>query len=147
MRSRQAATPKKPIPSSGSHTDLHMQRKLWEITSHMLLKASWACWQEREHLLRARGDAACALPAPCPRKGSGASVISGNRAVTQHIWRCLPQQRWEPGGVASPRPEHGCSSPHRGRAVAAAEGCCGKQQRLPSAAAPRSWKFASRGEP
>lgn len=41
------------------------------------------------------------LPAPCPRPGSGAArarVISGNRAVTQHIWSRLPQNRWEPGG-------------------------------------------------
>lgn len=32
----------------------------------------------------------------------GANVISGNRAVTQHIWSRLPQKRWEPRGAPSP---------------------------------------------
>lgn len=62
----------------------------------MLLKASWARWQEREHLLGARGR--------CPRQGSGAArarLISGNRAVTQHIWARLPQNRWELVGASA----------------------------------------------
>lgn len=76
----------------------------------------------------------------------GADVISGNRAVTQHIWSRLPQNRWEPGGAPSPRSRSTVTGNIRGPAMGAVEGRFGKQQRALSAGAPRSWKFASRGE-
>lgn len=111
-----------------------MQRKLWEITSHMLLKASWACWQRQEHLLRAGGT----VPEPCPL------VTSGNCAMTQHIWSGLPQNRWESSGLPLPRSRSTVTGSIRGPAVGGVQGRFGKQQQASSAGALRSWKFSSR---
>lgn len=76
----------------------------------------------------------------------GANVISGNRAVTQHIWSRLPQKRWEPCGAPSPWSRSMVTCSIRGPAMGVVEGQFGKQWQRSRAGAPHSWKFASRGE-
>lgn len=68
-----------------------MQRKLWEITSHMLLKARLARWWEREHLQCAGG---------CSR-GAGPTSFLGTALWLSTSALFLPRRSGSPAGQLS----------------------------------------------
>lgn len=80
-----------------------MGRKMWEMASCRLSLTA----HMRGSLVGAGRPAAHAGGRSRQAGPPGATVISGNRAVTQHICPRLPQKRWEPlgrRGIRRPSP-------------------------------------------